>query len=109
MREIDLNKTLETYQSPEPSDLLKARILKAARAENAAATPTGTSFTKRYMSIAASLVAICAIGFTVLQSPETTITETASETAAWQEAATDLGFDDIYDWVETEETSAQES
>ena len=105
MREIDLNKRLESYQAPEPTDLLKARILNAARVENAATPPARASFTRRFMPIAASLIAICAIGFTVLQSPNTTKTETA----AWQEAATDLGFDDIYDWVEAEDTAAQES
>lgn len=105
MREIDLNKKLERYQAPEPSDLLKARILNAARLENASAPPARASFTRRFMPIAASLLAICAIGFTVLQSSNTAITETA----AWQEAAIDLGFDDIYDWVETEDTAALES
>ncbi|MEP3890057.1 MAG: hypothetical protein ABJN69_06285 [Hellea sp.] len=110
MREIDLNKKLETYKAPEPSDLLKARILKAAggetiAAENAGTAPIRASFTRRFMPIAASLLAVCAIGLTVMQSPNTAKTETA----AWQEAATDLGFDDIYDWVETEDTATQDS
>ena len=105
MREIDLNKKLQSYQAPEPSELLKARILKAARTETPVAPTARASFAKRFMPIAASLIAVCAIGFTVLQSPNTTKTETA----AWQEAATDLGFDDVYDWVEAEDTAAQES
>lgn len=105
MKEIDLDKKLQSYQAPEPSDLLKARILNAARVEAAAAPPVRASFTRRFMPIAASLIAVCAIGFIVLQSPDTTKTETA----AWQEAATDLGFDDIYDWVEAEDAAAQES
>lgn len=110
MREIDLNKKLQSFQAPEPSDLLKARILKAARVENGAAekaatAPIRTSFTKGFMPIAASLLAVCAISFTVLQNPNTATTETA----AWQEAAIDLGFDDVYDWVEAEETVTQES
>lgn len=110
MRDTDLNNRLNTYKAPEPSDLLKARILKAAKAENAALAstlaPVRTSFAKRFMPIAASLVAVCAIGFAAVQVSQTHETET---TAAWQEAATDLGFDDIYDWVETEDASAQES
>lgn len=108
MRETDLNKKLETYQAPEPSDLLKARILKAAKTEPAIAAPVRMPFTKRFMPIAASLLAICAVGFTVMQSPNTITSEAVTETAVWQEAATDLGFDDIYDWVETEDTAAQE-
>lgn len=103
MKDTDLNNRLKAYQAPEPSDLLKTRILKAATAENSATART--SFAKRFMPIAASLLAVCAIGFTTLQVTQTTETETA----AWQEAATDLGFDDIYDWVETEETATQES
>jgi len=102
MRDTDLDKKLESYQAPEPSDLLKSRILKAASAE---AVPARPSFTRRFMPIAASLLAVCAIGFGTMQFTQTYETETA----AWQEAATDLGFDDIYDWVETEEASAQES
>lgn len=109
MKDIDLNKKLETYQAPEPSDLLKARILKASRTEAAIAAPTRASFTRRFIPIAASLLAVCAIGFTILQSPNTASPEAMTETAAWQEAALDLGFDDIYDWVEAEETANQES
>lgn len=102
MREIDLNNKLDSYKAPEPGDLLKARIMKAASAETVPARP---SFTKRFMPIAASLLAVCAIGLTTLQFTQTNETETA----AWQEAATDLGFEDVYDWVEAEETATQES
>jgi len=102
MKNSDLNKKLDSYQAPAPSDLLKSRILKAATAET---TPARKSFTRRFMPIAASLLAVCAIGFTTLQYSQTTKTETA----AWQEAATDLGFDEIYDWVETEEASTTDS
>lgn len=109
MKEIDLNRKLETYQAPEPSDLLKARILRAARTEAAIAAPARTPFTKRFMPIAASLLAICAVGFTVMQSSNTASPEAIIETAAWQEAALDLGFEDIYEWVETEDTAAQDS
>jgi len=103
MTEIDLNNRLNSYKAPEPSDLLKARILKAAKAEP---SPARTSFTTRFMPIAASLLAVCAIGFGTLQFTQNSKTETVT---AWQEAATDLGFEDIYDWVETEETTVQES
>lgn len=105
MRDTDLNKKLEAYKAPQPSDLLKSRILKAATAEPSA--PARRSFTRRFMPIAASLLAVCAIGLTTLQisGPDTT----TPETAAWQEAATDLGFEDIYNWVEAEETTTQDS
>jgi len=103
MKDSDLNKKLDSYQAPTPSDMLKARILKAAATENKITPPTRSSFSKQFMPIAASLLAVCAIGFTTLQYSQTTKTETA----AWQEAATDLGFDEIYDWVETEEAPAQ--
>ena len=103
MTEIDLNNRLNSYKAPEPSDLLKARILKAAKAEP---IPVRASFTARFMPIAASLLAVCAIGFGTLQVSQNSETETVT---AWQEAATDLGFEEIYDWVETEEVPAQES
>jgi len=100
MKDIDLNTKLDSYQAPEASELLKARILKAAKAQPV----KKPSFTRRFMPIAASLLAVCAIGLTTLQFGQTDETETA----AWQEAAIDLGFDDIYDWVETEVVSTTE-
>lgn len=103
MRETELNSKLDAYKAPEPSDLLKTRILKSAAAQTA---PSRAPLAKRFMPIAASLLAMCAIGFGTLQITQNSETET---TAAWQEAATDLGFEDIYDWVETEEAVAQES
>lgn len=103
MREIDLNNKLDSYKAPEPSDLLKARIMKAASSES---VPARISLTKRFMPIAASLLAVCAIGFGTLQMTQNSETETAT---AWQEAATDLGFEEVYNWVETEEVTTQES
>ena len=103
MNEIDLNKKLDSYQAPEPSDLLKARILKAAKAEVA---PQRASYAKRFMPIAASFLVIGMVGFGALQVTQKTETEAST---TWQEAATDLGFEDIYNWVEAEETAAKES
>lgn len=105
MKDSDLNMKLDSYQAPEPSDLLKARILRAASAQPAQQFAKRPSFARRFMPIAASLLAICAIGFSALQITQTNETDAA----AWQEAATDLGFSDIYDWVETEEVSTSES
>lgn len=105
MSDNDLNKKLDIYQAPEVSALLKARILKAAKTMPANEAMEKRSFTRRFMPIAASLLAVCAIGLTTLQLSQTDETETA----AWQEAAADLGFDDIYEWVESEELSTTES
>ena len=103
MKNIDLNNALNAYKAPEPSDLLKGRILRAASAQSDITAPAPSSFTKRFVPIAASLLAVCAIGFGVMQS--STPTEPAA--AAWQEAALDLGFHDVYEWVETEESQSQ--
>lgn len=97
MNDTDLNKRLDSYHAPEPSALLKARILKAAQIKPV----QKPSFARRFIHIAASLLMVSAIGFTAFQLSQTDKTETA----AWQEAAADLGFDDIYDWVETEDAS----
>lgn len=105
MRETDLDKRLDALEAPAPSALLKARILNAAKSEATALAPK--SFTRRFMPIAASLLAVCAIGVATLQVSQPQTDET--EIAAWQEAATDLGFEEIYNWVEAEETSTQES
>ncbi len=95
-----LGAVLDSYQAPAPSDLLKARILKAAGETSA----SKRSFIKYYISIAASLVAVCAIGFTALQ-----VTDIGGqpEAEAWQEAALDLGLEEVYLWVEeSRETAA---
>lgn len=98
------NKQLDTklgsYEAPAPSDLLKARILKVAGETSA----PQRSFAKRYMSIAASLVAVCAIGFATLQV--TGDVSEQPETEIWQEAALHLGFSDVYEWVETSDETA---
>ena len=102
MKDTELNNKLEAYQAPQPSDLLKARILKAASTSNVAAL-SRARFSKRFMPIAASLLAVCAISFSVMQIQA----PTEPQAAAWQEAALDLGFEDVFEWVEAEETSSQ--
>ena len=99
MSDTKLDKVLAAYQAPAPSDLLKARILKAAQQERqgAAAQTAQPSFVRRFAPIAATVLAICAIGFTALNQ-NAAIND--PEAAAWQEAALDLGMDDIYAWVE---------
>lgn len=102
MKDTELNHRLKAYQAPEPSELLKARILKAATTSSGTVS-SQPSFNKRFMPIAASLLAICAISFSVMQVQQ----PSEPETAAWQEAALDLGFEEVYDWVEAEEVSFQ--
>jgi len=88
---------LDSFEAPAPSDLLKARILRAA----GEATAPRRSFMKHYMSIAASLVAVSAIGFATLQATGGVDIGDQPEAEIWQEAALDLGFQEVYEWVET--------
>jgi len=102
MEDKTLNAWLDSHQTPPPSSDLSARIL-------AATTPEGStvinnhSIVKWIMPIAATILAICAVGFKGFA----VFNNESAETALWQEAALDLGFDEIYDWVENEEYSAQ--
>ncbi len=99
MSDAELGKALAAYQAPAPSDLLKARILKAAQQERQGvpAQTAQPSFVRRFAPMAATVLAICAIGFTAIQQNSL---GADPEAAAWQEAALDLGMDDIYAWVE---------
>jgi len=100
MNDNELNTLLAAHDAPNPSELLKARILKQAQkhvqtSPNHVAKPRYMP-RKAYMSIAASLIAVGTISFTALQS------STTYEAQVWQETATELGFDEIYDWVESD-------
>ena len=96
MNDDALNQKLETLIPPVMSVNLQDRIL-------AEAIPVSHSFSKRFMPIAASLLAICLIGYAAFQPFQNNETETE----IWQEAALDLGFEEIYTWVESEEKRAQ--
>jgi len=110
----DLDMRLAAYDAPEPSELLKARILKAAKVapqdqvqdkfQDQITRAPKRSFAKRYMGLAASLVAVSLVGFTGLQM---TVNSDAAtfDMAALQETATEFGFDEIYDWVESEDVT----
>jgi len=105
----------EAFAVSPPSDLLSRRILKAAQSsqssgmsraanENVATRHTAVmAGTKpkarkwRFASIAA--VILFAIGFSVY--PNITPSHQADE--MWVEAATELGIDDIYEWVQSED------
>ena len=98
-----LDKWLDAHQAPEPGADLKARMLAAATPVNSAPnTARSFSFRKQLSPIAASILAIATVGlvgFNVANLGGTNI-DTA-EAEVWQEAALDLGFRDIYNWVES--------
>jgi len=94
-----LDKWLETHKAPMPSTDLNARILNAVTSDKQA-NDNHRSFTRRFLPIAATLLAVSMIGVTGFNTVNDKNIET--ETALWQEAALDLGFDEIYDWVESE-------
>jgi len=102
-----LNIRLDSHQAPTPSADLSARILTAASTDGRAANQN-QRFAKRFTPIAATLLAVSMVGFTgfnVINS--NAIENDKTETALWHEAALDLGFDDIYSWVESEDTPTQ--
>jgi len=94
-----LDKWLESHQAPTPRADLNARILAAATLEKQA-NDNHRSFARRFLPIAATILAVSMIGVTGFNTINDKNIET--ETALWQEAALDLGFDEIYDWVESE-------
>lgn len=95
-----LNQKLETLMPPVMSVNLQDRIL--AETKSVPHFAVG-SFSKRFMPVAASFLAICLIGYAAFQPFQNNETETE----IWQEAALDLGFEEIYTWVESEEKRAQ--
>lgn len=98
-----LDKWLDAHQAPKPRADLKARMLAAAAPVHSAPnTARSFSFRKQLLPIAASILAIATVGlvgFNVANLGGDNID--AAETEIWQEAALDLGFDDIYNWVES--------
>ena len=96
--EAKLDAALDLVIAPEPSDILKARIMKDATG-NVSQAPSIKPERKQHWKIAAAFVAVLAVGG-LTYSVYTTTAETESETTAWLEAANELGVSDIYDWVE---------
>lgn len=91
-----LDNALDYAKVPEPSDVLRARIMKAATGP--VSTPQKTRAPRQYWKIAASFAAILAIGGLAYTASTPTISE--DESPIWLEAANDLGVSDIYEWVE---------
>jgi len=97
-----------------PSDLLSRRIMANLPAQDGApANDVSRARKINWRAVAAVFVMLGAIGFATLslQSPETmvpseqilTAENTTEETEVWREAALDMGVDDVYDWVYSED------
>lgn len=100
-REAELDRVLDYAEVDDPSDILRARILKAAAPQiNQSATATP----RQHWKIAASFAAVLALGgFAYSAYKTSTQAATEDDSAIWLEAANDLGVSDIYDWVEGRE------
>lgn len=101
-----------------PSDLLERRILKSLPSQDSLNEQDGAHAAAdlpapandrhsggfKWRTLAATFAAIGAIGFTALtlNSPAD-VSETSEEAEIWREAALDMGVDDVYDWVYSED------
>lgn len=125
----NLEMKLSAYMAPEPSELLKARILKQAsmmragedEQMTAAQTPMASElagagkvvraefrrkrFARRYMAVAACALAVGGIGLLQIENGGLTQSGYAQST---QEIAADFGFEEIYDWVEYESVESED-
>ncbi len=107
----DLDKLLDTVKAPEPSDLLKARILREARASRPSAQPVAANdrswkswgSIKKWGAMAAMALVFGVVGITGL-TPSTSI----DETQYLAEAASDLGYDELYAWVHGEDEATND-
>lgn len=99
MDDKTLNKMLDSHVPPARVSNLSSRILIASETASLSQSPISKPFTKRFMPIAASLLAVSLIGYTFFTPSQNGQTETE----IWQEAALDLGFNEVYTWVESEE------
>lgn len=87
-----------------PSDLLARRIMANLPAQDgAAANDMRPARRFNWRAIAASFVILGTIGVTTfsLQSPPAV--NGAAEAEVWREAALDMGVDDVFDWVYSED------
>ncbi len=118
--DTQLDAALQSYTVDAPSDLLAARILKMAKAtpqqkQTFQDIETGNIRQenvlwreKRYgFGIAALLLISLTFAFGTLNfAPSDTESDTAE---IWLEAAADLGMSDIYDWVEGQTNSMDDT
>lgn len=95
-----LDEILKTIKAPEPSEPLKARILRDAvsqRDETVLPQPANDNHWKKWAAIAATLLVIAVAGMTTLRPAQE-----VSEAELWAETAEDLGYEDLYAWVNDE-------
>jgi len=98
----DLNNLLDHVKAPEPSELLKARILQQAKAQRASETVSknktlsaaNDNHWKRWAGLAAMAIILGVVGLTTFTPVQT------SEEDVWAEAAQNMGYEDLYAWVE---------
>lgn len=92
----DLNSLLDQVKSPEPTESLKARIMQQAKTQRPIATPktANDNHWKRWAAFAAMAVILGVVGLTTLTPVQT------SEEDVWEEAAQNMGYEDLYAWVE---------
>lgn len=87
-----------------PSDLLARRILSNLPAQDGAATyDTSSPRVLNWRAIAATLIALGAAGFATLSLQSPPASEAVTESEIWREAALDMGVDDVFDWVYSED------
>lgn len=85
-----------------PSELLPRRIMANLPAQDGAAANDTAPRKYSWRAIAAAFVIVGAVGFTTL-SLQSAPTDDAAAAEIWREAALDLGVDDVFDWVYSED------
>ncbi len=109
-----LDTALAQATLPPPSDLLARRILSSLPAQHGApandVTPSPRSRLPefrmpeiRLRALAAAMLVVGAAGFTVLSLQTPPTDNAAAESEVWREAALDMGVDDVFDWVYSED------
>ncbi len=101
-----LDDMLNRVEAPEPSDTLKARILRDAKAQRPAEmqpVAANDNRWKKWSAIAAAAIILGVVGVTTLTLP----TETA-DAELWAETAEDMGYEDLYAWVNDADDSVED-
>lgn len=100
-----LDSALSNHHIHPPSDLLARRIMSKLPAQDGApANDTSRGFKFNWRAVAATFAVLSAVGFTTLNMSAPAPDDAATaETEVWREAALDLGVDDVFDWVHSED------
>ncbi len=100
-----LDGALSQHHISPPSDLLARRVISNLPAQDGApANDTSLGFKFNWRAVAATFAVLGAVGFTALNMSAPAPDDAASaETEVWREAALDLGVDDVFDWVHSED------